>query len=1227
MKVLNFIIGMIVGMILLVVAVVGAVFAAGTLVSVGQLENTIGSDIFDDDSDIVDKTLLEAAQELIKDLKDIDNLTIEKLRTKYGLKIPTEVSGIDISVLFNYPIKEVPDHLGDVVNNMTLRDVGEFLEMDFAQYELPILDENLDNNVNVALDNILSSIDGDNITVHDIEANFGITLGKNAVLDQILYTPLASFGDVMNGLTVGMLIDADCDAFFPSGNNDVYVVTDEYEEVSASDYGAVKDGAETYLAGVDGDKNLVYKELRYVRNEDGSYKVDNSSNAADFAPDAENPVTYYRHIVRKDYAEGETYPEDTVFCVAAYSKSFARNDDGSYSPVRKGYINLDTLYTDASLTLTLNDIVNGAVIDINECWYETETESGGSPETAASFGVNPEILPSADTKLEEGFGGWLRAHKGTADEAIQAIADESVNSLANATDSITSLKLGDVLSIDENSAKILQTLKDTPINKMSDAIDNIVLSDATQIDMSLYVPNGNGSYVYVPAGGKFVPYDREAHGGNVVKYTFEYAEAADGSFVLYNGVYYRYNAGDERFEGCPRYEKNFVKATESNPANGLYVSEGGYYTLYTPGAEGERFDKMTTEDGKDYLAATQAQIADGGITKYYYDDTERSMKEWDGVSSDEYDLYVIGTASPSALQRLAYVAIPDVSEEFAKVVLSDAMSVDVDTFMPAGDNFDPDADYYIFEQFYKRVDDVTEDNFDSYGKDLYVLTRKGTSNAVLKMLAYVGIDQVSFVMDDIIESTLLSEIIDVAEYYTVAHNASEEVNADSDRWIMEYNPYYSVETADGGVNRYTYVYDGKGKYYRTDYLYLPAEDGQAVEKDTVNYHYENVSQEDFVRLVNTLKENPNYLKENKANFFVQYADGSFAYNPTLLAYYAAQSISPNQNGVLSKLYKRVAGSGNGEETKTVYANSPAEGSGLYISVFGNYVKYDPSDLTHAGEQLYFKYTGGYYKVSPDTAGESKYYFDYSTGTFVGDANGNTGDYAYVKMPETSDGKYYFSEKDKNFPAEGAVTYSLNRCEYIFKEYDGNTASEKERSMEKYVFVNDGYVPFDENEPSHANLPLFVRYTGYLGTANANMLITDGGYDKSSALSDNKVSVVTEKSPTILVSFLRRNVSIGSLNDALKEITIGELMDVTPGSIFDEEAIKNSTIDTISSTIDNMLNTMTIGKLMQWASVSDVDPQVKYILQDITLTDFFGALEFDGAMCTIKVNIEKLFKIE
>ena len=238
---------MIVGMVLLVVAVVGVIFAAGSLVSVGQLENTLGTDIFDDENDVNEMTVLELVQALVGDLQNLNGLTINKLRQDYGLKIPEEISGIDISVLFDYPVKEVPDHLGDVVNNMTLRDVGEFLEMDFGSYELPIIDENLDNNVNVALDNILSSIDDENMTIYSIGQDFGLSLGENNLITTLRHTPLNAFADVMDNLPVGVVTDADSDLFLTQGENALYVGADRYEEVSADELSssAVTDGAET----------------------------------------------------------------------------------------------------------------------------------------------------------------------------------------------------------------------------------------------------------------------------------------------------------------------------------------------------------------------------------------------------------------------------------------------------------------------------------------------------------------------------------------------------------------------------------------------------------------------------------------------------------------------------------------------------------------------------------------------------------------------------------------------------------------------------------------------------------------------------------------------------------------------------------------------------------------------------------------------------------------------
>ena len=545
MKALNFVIGMLVGMVLLVVAIFGAVFAAGSLVSVGQLENTLGTDVFDDESSVNDLTMLELVQKLIGDLQDPDNLTISKLKSDYGLKIPDEISGIDISPLFGYPISEVPDHLGDVVNNMTLRDVGEFLGMDFEKDypELLVLQENLDNNVNVALDNVLSSIDDEKMTIYTIERDFGLSLGENNLTLTLRHTPLSSFAAVMDNLPVGVVTDADSDLFVEDGSAPLYVVTDAYEEVPSSDISssAVTDGAETYIAGAD-DNGLVYREVRYVKASDGSFVVNNDCYASSFDP-TEEDVTFYRHIVYvafdADTLRSGGYGEDTVFAVRAYLNDFVPTENGGYALADGGMVTLDTVFGgSADFSGTLNDyilnygassdILDGNGIDFSAATLlvTVPTDDGGAQLLPAEeFGLADGVTPDDSTRLDDRYSGYLRIHVGEADPAMQIIAGETITSVSGATDKITSLKLGEVLDIDADSAKILRTLANTPINEMSDALDTITLADATDIVLSTYTEDPNGSYVKISSP--------------------------------LSGVYYTlYNPSEPSHEGLTRYSKS-----------------------------------------------------------------------------------------------------------------------------------------------------------------------------------------------------------------------------------------------------------------------------------------------------------------------------------------------------------------------------------------------------------------------------------------------------------------------------------------------------------------------------------------------------------------------------------------------------------------------------------------------------------------------------------------------
>lgn len=1128
MKALNFVIGMIVGMVLLVVAVVGAVFAAGSLVSVGQIENTLGTDIFDDESDVNNKTILELVQSLVSDLQNMDELTIEKLRTEYGLKIPTEISGIDITPLFGYSLLEVPDHLGDVVNNMTLRDVGEFLDMDFeTEYpDLRVLQDNLDEKVNVALDNVLSSIDDEKMTVYTIERDFGLSLGENNLITTLRHTPLSSFAEVMDNLPVGVVIDADSDLFVEKGAVRLYVVADAYIEVPAGELTSpLADGTrvtETYIAGAD-ENGLVYREMRYVMNDDGTYEPDNSCYASSFDAEA-NTETYYRHIVYTAYDSSANYGADAVFAVKTFLNDYVSDGAGGFVLADGGFLTLDSILANADGTYTLNEAVldgtakvtDGSINFATVPVFASVTADDGtvSVEPAAEYGRDPEAVLDDNTRLDDNFTGYLRVHAGTAEPPAQVIAGETISTIAGATDALTSLKLGEVLDIDENSAKILQTLKDTPINKMSDALDTITLADATDIVMSEYTMADNGSYVFVANDGPV--------GGEAVM---------DGEKYL------------------------------------------GYFTLYNPAVH-----------------------------------TGENIKRYDRTVSD-------GDASV-ALQRLAGTTIPNISKAFSGMVLGDALNVDVDTFAPVSDP-QPGETYYVFKEKLGYPERVVYDENTPASGTLYERVSEGGGNAVLKQLAYVKIDNVSEAMDGIIENTLLSDIIEVTEYTVAQYVPDGTPETDEDQWLFEADPNY---TENG--KHYTFVYDGSGKYYMTDVTYLPATKSQLTDAKTKYFTYQQANFSDLTNLYTHLLNEP-------GNLFFSDGSGGYEANPALTAYYLASPGTALEK-INGNAYTRVACDASAADAieATIYGNvtdAQAQG-GLYVKdegsvigsaesgfsvTFGGYTLYDAENPAHWGAELYFKYSEGYY---PASDGNGTHSFNFTTGSFSEVAGGG---YILLEAKHEdgrtgSDGStplklYYYSIIDSEYK-EGYTVYSKRECDYIFLENKANGG---------WTNVSGEWEEY--NEDIHGtDAARYDRVMGYIGGNAANT-----GGTNLSPLSKTKVTVIEEKSPTILISLLERQVTIGSLNETIDTLTIGEMMEIEPGSVFDNPALSGSTVDGLSANVNSMFTDMTIGKLLKYANIA-VSPQVSYILQDVKLADFFGALEYSDGQLT--VNMEKLFGI-
>ena len=1083
MKAASFVIGILVGMVLLVVAVGGGLAVALSVVSVGQIEDTVGTDIIDDASDANNNTLLDLATDLIKDFGDPSSLTINLFREKYGLKIPAEISGIDISVLFDYPISEVANHLGDVVNNMTLRDVDEFLSLGLEEKypDLSVLISNLDNNVDDALNNILASIDSSSMTLYSLETGFGITLGENRLFDELYHTPLNAFGEVMDHLPVGTLTGADSDLFLPVGENTVYVAVDRYEEVTDSELEVEKDEdgeetyiAETYIAGAD-DKGLIRRELLYTRGEDGSYTPDNSCYDADY----DGTGTFYRHVTYERY-DGT---QDGELFVKAYLNNFTADGKGL---VADGLFPLSSVYTDESLSdsdslAELAKKETGGKVTVDEDVFINIAAEGeaASPTPAALFGLPEGATKDENSRLEEQKADssysmpHIRVHIGTSDQAIQVIAGIGVSSLNNVTDKITSLKLGEVIDITDDSAKILRTLKDTQISKLSDALDTITLKDATDIVLDEYSPATDGAYVL-----------------------------EDGSYTLYNPA---------KHAGAQRYQKTVVEGSSS-----------------------------------------------------------------------------------AALQRLANVTIPNISAAFDTMVLGDAIGVTPDAYILV-DSPESGETYYVFNELgYPERAVYGVDEADAW----YERVSSGEGNAILKQLAFVGINDISEAMNGVIEDTLLSDIIEIVRETAVkADDAGEN-------WLVAYDPYLTTESADGEETRYAFVYDGSGSYFRTSYLYTPATDALLPEGETKYFVYEEIT-DAYDPTDQTAVQ----------NVFFRSADGEYYENPALAAYYAATNTDPTT--WTNKPYKRVAANAGDPDadSATVYPNG-GSGSGLYIEFFAAYVRYEADNPAHWGRELFFKFTDGYTlpTADADTEGETLYYYDFDSGAYISSQSASTSD-ALVKMTGRDDRKYYFSEingvraADDDAFVSGDTVYSKRVAEVIYKLADDGS----------FVYEDGAYVAYDPDR--HADVAeRYDRVTGVLVNKAGN----DGGEGLLAPLSTDRVSVIREKSSSVLIAMLERELTIGTLDENIKSFTIEELIDIESGSVFDDPTIRNATVDTLSDAITAKLTNSSIGELIRWANVRGVNEKVLFILEDVKISDFFTALEYKNG--TITVNMEKLLGV-
>ena len=621
---LTFVLGMIIGIILFVVAIGGTVAILATQVKVGDLQQSVtGTEIVAPDSELYNKTVLEAVKGVIDDVQNFDKLTLKTLYEHYGIKLLNGISGIDFTTkdFYTVPITDLVNDLSIIVNSFTLNDVSKIAGVDFASYNLPVLTDNLNNNLSTAMDNILGSLNGD-LSIRAIKDSFGIDLGveDNALLKQLQDVVLSEFGNVINFLRVNALLNADTDIFIPT-TFDRYIAADRYVQYSTEPADGLLFETST-VGGEDSDGDgvadclkeittlFVKKTVTVDGQETTKYVVDNKA----LSKENVNSADIYMHVIY------EKVPASAAPDAQQYAIGYA-NRVGKIINGGAGY-DFTALQTGV---YPLSDFDN---ID-DDIWSVTDDVITSDSEMQIVSG-----LTSRHT--------YKRVHIGTSTALLQTIAHLTVNELQNADNLLANLTINDVIEITDDTARIIKSLaaRNCKILELGTVANELTLDEMIDIVRYSYEESPTGKYVYISDGNYYTLYNPAQH------------------------------AGQQRYE----------RLSDDGAASSALLQRFAGATL---GSFSSSFDQLMLADvleiDADVYAAVDIDYIDSHPSEryFYYDATNSVYRVADAqyISSNQnVTFYRIAQSGDSAsfMKKLAYVKID---------AMSDAMEVIIDDMM------------------------------------------------------------------------------------------------------------------------------------------------------------------------------------------------------------------------------------------------------------------------------------------------------------------------------------------------------------------------------------------------------------------------------------------------------------------------------------------------------------------------------------------------------------------
>ena len=962
-------------------------------------------------------------------------------------------------------------------------------------YKYPIIAENKDLGIRKAIDKLMGTIsDTSTLTIRWVKDNINLDVGSSSLLDTIMDVPLSSLANIIDKLTIGMIIGVNQDLFVEQ--NVAYQLyaklvesDDNYVAIEAGDELNEHLNADECLYSSD-DNGLIYKELRYIKKDDGTFKVDNSCWSSSYDA-SKNEKTFYYHKTYVNYDGTNASPEAVYFHpVTNYTVKDAGDSTTYVFEELRDYVNLnsiyyksaDTYYSVSSTTSTYtfapgttyyykngDEYVACAAYGIK---YDevTGAQAKAAPEKTycrdagnTYVDLTPaEVLLLADdekvcektitskTRLSSEKIGYVRFRVGTSDGLIQSLSHISVHGLNNIVSEIETVKLGDVITINDSSTQILKSLKETTIGGLSNAIDNLRLDSVLTIKYDTYQEDVNGDYV-----------------------------------KLASGKYELYNPADPAHVGLTRYKKLDPEAGYEPSAKALQALGSATIKNMSTSFDALMISDVMNITPNKYAAVTGADAKADTTKQYYkYEDgafLSLTTEQVAALDDDATAYYVETKGSGNAiLGKLAYLRVNTMANSMDKIIddtlLTEILTVNKNSIIQE----DAGGSLYLFEA------DINYTSLDVNNNYVRYAFAPDTNGGYYQL----------------------------ASTNTLYQPATDLQKAQSDVGYFKYEAIGDLELIDI-VNRW---------YPTTGTPEEQLASKKSAAEDIAKFYYQTSSG----------SYSNSYLLS--MNVLAKCTDVAYALNRP------DDTANP---GIGHTFYRRVACA---DTDPDAIAYPIYSGSNLYISQVGFeiqlsppkinpttiYVAYNASDLTMANTTIYYEYSDGKYLVSPELREKAEtdntvvlYRNNYGTYELVTDFQDDPTVYEDVALYTPV--AYYYCPVDKNMP-DHAQRYEKVYCEDIIIR-DGDV------DIHKYGYLTEaglGGTKYSYITQRSSQVLLSIDQNqvrvGNLGDKLLNFKIRD-------LITIQPDSILNDE--TILDSKLD-NIST-TLNNKLTNLTINELL--------------------------------------------------------------------------------------